>query len=194
MTWSADSKTLAAIRKTSPKTEKNTSREAKDRTELVCWDAASKKELLVWAIDPESFAISRDGKHIAAIDPSSRLEIREVRTGKKLPGMWVLDNQFMTIVTKTGPWCRGQMVFMPDGALLVRDVYHGFRRFDVATGRRLTCPSGDLRREGFDMTPDGKTILRPHSVFLDASRSFFAMSRRGSIALRSVNMQLGFDN
>jgi WD40 repeat protein len=165
LTWSADSKTLAAIRHTSPKMEKTSSRQAKDRIELVCWDVVAKKDLLVWATDPESFAISRDGKHVAAIDRNSRLEVREVRTGKALLGTWAFDNQIMALVPKTHTWCRGHMVFMPDGSLLIHDLYHEFRRFDVATGQRLKCSTGAHGREGFDLTPDGKTIIRPESVF-----------------------------
>jgi len=166
LTWSANGKILAAVRPCQNKV---------GGSEIVCWDLAAKKEFPAGTIEHnDSFAISRNAQYLAKIDIYSRVEVWELKTGKSLAGAWALDNWIASRFPTASVWSHGRSVFAPDGTLLVRDRYHGLRRFDVASGRRLACPPGEARRKGIDLGPDGKTIVRPNEENFNAGPITFS--------------------
>ena len=129
LAWSVDGKTLGALGYV-------TQRESSDERDycLVCWDVRTHKRLSIRKTDAYHFALSFDGQYVAE-GFRSPLRVREVRTGREIPGSWMIENLIIGRQPEENDAYRDHFQFLPDGTLLNRNEWRGYRRYDVDSGR-----------------------------------------------------------
>jgi WD40 repeat protein len=142
LSFSADSKRLAAIRDTFVQMGPDKVTPEWHR-EFICWDPSEPGSVISWKTDLSDFTLSPDARYVVAIDGSSRIQVRDLKTGHELRGAWTLDNWLVGITLTRRNWPRPQLTFASDGTLLTQDAFFGFRRFDPGSGRCLVRSFSD---------------------------------------------------